>query len=520
MFCLTRKTSPRGLAVKALFALSLLLVAFAGAKGFYGPVSEMHGFRQAQTAISASYILNGGPWLAYETPVLGPPWPIPFEFPLYQWAVALAAKTGLFPLVQSGRLVSILFFLSSLVPLYGILRVLNLGKNQALAILSLYCVSPQYLFWSRTLMIESAALALALYYIWSVMLYSEGRAASAGKWALLGFAAAIGALAGMVKVTTFGAFWAAALVVLGIRVLSDLRKGHAFLGNWRLLLFGAIVPVMAVYLWTSYADSNKALNPFGAHLTSSALKAWNFGTLKQRLSVGTYETFCLRDLTNIMGSYLLIVPAIIAGLFCGLERRKTALILSALFAMPFFVFTNLYFVHDYYAYANGVFLLAAIGVVCAGLTESGSRLKWTSGVLLFSLVYASSAYHYAARYWPVQGTGYSYSDMKGDFEAYTHADDVIIAFGADWSSEAPFYLERRGLMMADWMRRRTPGMGLGDISRNLAGYRAGAVLFCGKARSDKSFQEEALSGLGLAGYKKVVEYERCKVYYMPGPDNA
>ncbi|MBW7957508.1 MAG: hypothetical protein H3C68_06395 [Deltaproteobacteria bacterium] len=500
--------------------MSLIFVVFAGAKGFYGPVSEMHGFRQAQTAISASYILKGGPWLAYETPVLGPPWSIPFEFPLYQWAVALAAKAGLFPLVQSGRLVSILFFLSSLVPLYGILRLLKLGKDQALAVLSLYCVSPQYLFWSRTLMIESTVLALALYYIWFVMLYSEGRASSSGKWALLILSAAFGALAGMVKVTTFGAFWAAALMVLGIRILSDLRDGHAFLRNWRLLLFGAVVPVIAVYIWTSYADWNKALNPFGSHLTSSALKAWNFGTLKQRLSVGTYGTFCVRDLTNIMGSYLLIVPAVLAGLFCGRERRKAVLMLLVLFALPFFIFTNLYFVHDYYSYANGIFLLAAIGVACAGLMESGGRLKLISGAVLFSMIYVSSVYHYAAKYWPVQGTGYSYSDMKADFGAYTRADDVIIAFGADWSSEAPFYLERRGLMMAEWMRRRNPGLGFRYISQNLSGYRTGAVLFCAKTRDDTSFQKETLSGLGLDRYKKIVEYERCKVYYMSGPDGA
>src|SRR5579862_7514545 len=46
------------------------------------PVIGMHAFRQTQTAITSYWMLKGSPWLAYETPVLGPPWSIPFEFPL------------------------------------------------------------------------------------------------------------------------------------------------------------------------------------------------------------------------------------------------------------------------------------------------------------------------------------------------------------------------------------------------------------------------------------------------------
>lgn len=520
MVCVARQTSPRGLAVKALFALSLLIAGLAAASGFYGPVSEMHGFRQAQTAISAFYLLKGGPWLAYETPVLGPPWSIPFEFPLYQWAVALVAKSGLFPLVQAGRLVSVLFFLSGLVPAYGILRLLRLGRNQALAVLSLYCVSPQYLFWSRALMIESTALSLSLYYIWFVMLYSEGSGSRIGKWVLLGLVAVSGSLAGMVKVTTFTAFLAAGLTMIGFRALKGIKGGHPVFREWRLLLFGVIVPVAAVYLWTSFADSNKALNPFGAHLASSALKKWNFGTITQRLSLSTYKTFLARDLTAILGWNLLLIPATLAGFFCGRERLKTALALSVLFALPFFVFTNLFFVHDYYSYANGLFLTAAAGVACIGLMESGSRLKFMSGIALFSLIYVSSAYGYVARYWPVQGTGYDFSDMKADIQAYTGADDVVVALGFGWSSEIPFYLERRGVILPEWTMQRNSLTAIEKTRHSLAGYRIGAVMFCdsvfSKTMLDEPLQKKVLAGLGFRK-DRAERYEFCKVYYL-GPD--
>jgi hypothetical protein len=33
--------------------------------------------------------------LSYDTPVLGYPWSIPFEIPLYQWIVACVSRLGL-----------------------------------------------------------------------------------------------------------------------------------------------------------------------------------------------------------------------------------------------------------------------------------------------------------------------------------------------------------------------------------------------------------------------------------------
>ena len=101
-------------------------------------------------AIAVSSLLKGGPWLAYETPILGPPWSIPFEFPLYQWLVALTAKSGLFAVDQAGSFVSELFFFLSLYPLFKILGFLNISPRQRHIILALFCLSPQYLFWSRS----------------------------------------------------------------------------------------------------------------------------------------------------------------------------------------------------------------------------------------------------------------------------------------------------------------------------------------------------------------------------------
>lgn len=54
---------------------------------FSKPILDMFSFRQTQTAISVLWMIKEGHYLNYQTPVLGFPWSIPFEFPLYQWMV-------------------------------------------------------------------------------------------------------------------------------------------------------------------------------------------------------------------------------------------------------------------------------------------------------------------------------------------------------------------------------------------------------------------------------------------------
>jgi hypothetical protein len=107
---------------RIIFLASLAFMVFSLFKGWHGGIIDLHSFRQTQTAIAVTSLLKGGPWLAYETPVLGPPWSIPMDFPLYQWLVALTAKTGILPVEQSGRLISILMFLVTFYPLCRFLK--------------------------------------------------------------------------------------------------------------------------------------------------------------------------------------------------------------------------------------------------------------------------------------------------------------------------------------------------------------------------------------------------------------
>ena len=57
--------------------------------------------------------------------MVGAPWSIPLEFPIYQWIVALIRFMGI-PIDVGGRLISFAFFIGCLVPLRMLFRTLGL----------------------------------------------------------------------------------------------------------------------------------------------------------------------------------------------------------------------------------------------------------------------------------------------------------------------------------------------------------------------------------------------------------
>ena len=85
------------------------------------PISGSYTFRNTQTAWGIRSVANGAlsPF-SIETPVLGPPWKIPFEFPLYQMIAGLLSRVTGYSTVLSGRLTSLTFFIMAGVIFYCI----------------------------------------------------------------------------------------------------------------------------------------------------------------------------------------------------------------------------------------------------------------------------------------------------------------------------------------------------------------------------------------------------------------
>ena len=499
---------------RILFIFSLLFFLASISAGWNSTLLDYYGFRQTQTAITVSYLLKGGPWLAYETPVLGPPWSIPFEFPLYQWIVASAVKVGGFPIDQTGRFFSVIFFLLALYPIFKILKVLNLTTNNILLILSLICFSPQYVFWSRTFMIESTALALSVCYLWLVFLYFEKTDLSQKKWHILAGIALFGALAGMVKITTFFAFIFGALLLFLLQFYRQIKeatddKGKVVLAEIKFISFAFVIPTAAILLWTSFADAQKALNPLADFLTSASLKGWNFGTLSERLSPATWSLFYQRTITDLIGANKLLFIVGCCGLFCDSKYLKIALVSLLLFVIPLGTFTHLHFVHGYYVYANGIFLIVALGVIIANFIDSDISFKRVAGYVLLIMIIICSIAHYYTNFRPAQGATSRYAEIKKDVDAYTSDKDVLIIFGEDWSSEMPYYLERRTAMFRGVMRD-TPKYS--NLKKNLSDYKIGALIFCGKQKNSNIEVNTFLKDFNINTYSPK-NYNNCEAYY-------
>ena len=173
-------------------------------------ISDRVGFRQAQTALAARSLLKGSPWFASQLPLFGPPYGLPIEFPLYQWTTAMLVTVSRMPLISAGRIVSILFFLTCCVALWKILDFFRTELRGKLVIVALLLVCPIYLFWSRAFMIETCALSVCMWFSLFAL-----RAVSNLDRKDLAIATALGALAGIVKITTLVPFWIGLAVASG-----------------------------------------------------------------------------------------------------------------------------------------------------------------------------------------------------------------------------------------------------------------------------------------------------------------
>jgi hypothetical protein len=486
-----------------LFAACAIYSLVGASIGWNNSLIGTHGFRQAQTALSTYTMLEGGPWLAYETPVLGAPWRIPFEFPLYQWLVALAVTLTGMPLDQAGRLVGAVLFFATAIPAYALLGSLGVRPAHRLLFLALLLVSPQYIFWSRAFMIESTALFCSVSY-----LALGARALDGGRLPALVATAVFGVLAATVKLTTFVPFLLAAMLYLALRRRRMAAAGRSAPGFFPWMAAAAAVPLAGAAAWIMFTDSWKAQNPLAADfITSAALTEWNFGTLEQRLSVRSGYTLWSRTLADIAGSGWIVVAA---ALLAFAARRRLGLFLAcfALFLSAPMIFTNLHLIHNYYACANGVFLIAAVGCSAVGCLERGGAWRWLGVALLLAAIGVSD-WRYRSLYVPLQTAPPNrVLDVARIVESVTAPDDVLLILGLDWSSELPYSAKRRSLMNRAGILPDRPRMQ--QALANLGEHPPAAMVACGPALANRPLIQSWVVALGLDAVPRTTSV--CAVY--------
>jgi len=495
-----------------VFGAALVIALWAASVGWHNTILDAHELRQSRTAMSVDYMLRDGTWLLYETPVFGPPWALPFELPVYQWMVALVVHGLRLPLEQAGRLVSEGCFLACLIPAYYLLGRLSVRGPHRLAFLSPILASPLYLFWSRTFMIESTALLLCLSFLALAAAYLDsGRA----HHALL--AAALGVLGAAVKITTFFGFLIA-FCLLVPRACGRARSGTGGRGAIRVgrtLGLLVVTPLLLALIWTWYAQAQREQNPIAASFltTNGELGAWAWGTLNDRLSARTWVPIAGRTSDVVGGCFVL--PLALGGLVLARRRVVEASWSAMLFLAVVLAFPRLHRVHDYYAYENGLFLLAMVGWGVTGLVERGGW-RTAAGVVLLLIALQQGLSTYVRGRLEVQRSNASgYLPLATFIRSTTAPDDVLLIYGQDWSPAIPYVAQRRALMDRSDRSLTSPIM-LDAIARlDRAGLRIGAMLVCGNSRSDPPRAEDRARTLGLSTTAAWADWA-CDVYLGPG----
>ena len=486
--------------------MSVLALSFAN------PLVEAHGFRQAQTAIGIYWMLHGGGWVDYWTPVLGPPWSIPFEFPLYQWLVAAMAGTTGLPINGVGRVVSYGWLLASLPPALALARAARVPPATARIYAILLLASPLYLFWGRAVLIETQAVALSVWFLW----WTERTTATGRVLPLLG-AVLAGAAAALTKITTWGPF----LVAAGVIVAWRLWRAGGWTSRARVAASGLAVALPGLVLfaaWNAHADRLKALNPLALALRSDApaMVAWNFGTLGQRAS-GAFVIAQMRalvDLFGLAGPVLLVL----AGWALVKARPSRAVlvtvgVLLVLYELPWLVLANLHTVHNYYQTANGLFAVAAVAVVLAAIAQGGAERR--AAALCVALLVSQIA-GFAAQYAPSLFT----PNLRREWAVAqrlregTQAGEAMIAYGLDWSPVVPYEvglvarMEPQGTTPAAF-RARLPG----TAPAMLDGRRVAAVVRCPSDVDGDPVADARLAAIARAW--RSVAADDCLVSFAP-----
>lgn len=422
----------------AVFLAALFISFYIMTVGWNHNLSDIHGFRQSFTATAIYYFIKGGFRLDYLVPVLGAPWSIPIEFPLYQVIVATLSKTLSLPIIQTGRFITLAFFYSTLVLVFYSLKELKVNLSDRLIILSLILVNPLYLFWSRTVSIESTALFFSIGFLLFFIKFLHQK-----QQRFFFLTTIFGTLAALTKGFTFVPALIISVIYLLISLVNSVKKTGIFqtvkIYIWTLIPL--VISLSLGFIWTIYSDHIKSLNPFGVTvpLSSGYFSYWGI-----RFSSQVWER--LFDLTNslVLGSAFSIL-IIIFGLIFSRKYKGLILSLSFSYFLTLFLFANLYFVHDYYFYASAIYLIMALGF---GLISIGQRFSNPLTKYLLPIVLIVTLLMvYQQKYFPYQNSeSTALEEIGSTIKKLTNPEDVILVYFQDWSPEIPFYGERKAII--------------------------------------------------------------------------
>lgn len=282
-------------------------------------------------------------------------------------------------------------------------------------------------------MIESTALFLSTLSLWFIIRFSNEPT-----WKHTIEVALLTSIAGVVKITSVPSFlFMGCLYTLYSHKKAILRKDMLLK-----IFFCIFVFFLCLYSWTHWADMLKLQNPYGCFLTSKSLWGWNFSTLEQYLSLATWKTIFSRNIYELLGNAWYVLPLSLI-LFAVRQYRMKLVVLIILFLIPILIFTNLYFVHNYYQFPVAVFILIIVALFFFFIYQYSQSL-FVAAMLVF--IYLSVTFSFG-KIEDYANRTYSSVQLGAKIQEITNVDTAIIALGWDWSPELLYFSERKGIAM-------------------------------------------------------------------------
>jgi hypothetical protein len=244
--------------------------------------------------------------------------------------------------------------------------------------------------------------------------------------------------------------------------------------------------------WTWHAKHLRDLNPEIGFLNSH-FGFWSFGDFAQRTSWEFWTRTTGFWANEMIGEAGFVI---VAGALCWLRgaARRTVIGCLAAFISGQLIFSNLYWVHDYYAYASALFLVAALGFCLAELLEHPAVPAWTGRVVvaafaLFQVVLFNRTFQpFIDKDTPVPPLASVVADI-------TRPDETIVVLGLDWDSALPYHSGRKALMLM-YGREWNPA-GMRQSIERLDSTKVGAVVIVGQQRNNVDLVQGAMSMLQL-----------------------
>jgi len=491
------------------FCIFLALHAFLVSRNWDQGFLIGHEFRQTQTALSIAFIGRDNDYsLAYPTPLFGPPWSIPMEFPLYQWAAAWLVQKTDWSVPESARSVSLLCFYLTLPAVFFLLKELRFTSSIRWGTLSLLLTTPVYIFYSRSVLIESMALMFSLWFVACFVRMCRTRS-----YGWMAIASAVGSAAALVKVTSMMA-WCFGIAIGGLWWSWQQWRSSGPTAWRRSILLGigcALPPGILTLWWLQTADTIKAASPGGSTLVSSNMTEFNFGSWSDRIDLAGWVRISHHFSLGVTPVWILGLAAVV-GLFALFRRQDIGIAAGSLWLVSApLTFPILYQIHDYYFYAIAV-LSAFVIAAATQYTTQKIRTPWLP-TLIISLVAAFQLNAYRINYAPNQkivSNGGTAMDIL--IRDLSEPEEVIIIIGQDWSAATPYYAQRRAFMFAE-PAFDSPASSLAQLE-SLGDETIAGLLVSGQRRSEEAFIATVTHRLGLDS-TPTASSERSDLYLPP-----